>query len=81
MFVRNVYSVIDESGVLVHPVMSLTHGEEQIAQDFGISHGDLEGLRTKMRNSKSFRAFLSADGVFREIVGARDFDYARPKTI
>ena len=70
--------MIDESGTLVHPATSLGHGDEEIARDFGISQGDLEPLQTKRRNSKSFRAYLSTEGIFREIVGARDFDFARP---
>lgn len=75
---RNVYSVIDESGTLVHSAMTLTHGDEEIARDFGISQGELNTFQTKRRNSRSFRAYLSSNGVFREIVGARDFDFARP---
>ncbi len=58
--------------------MSLTHGEQEIAEDFGISQGNLTEFQVQRRNSKSFRAFQSSDGKFREIVGARDFDGARP---
>ena len=76
--VRNVYSIIDENGTLMHSAMSLSTGELEIARDFGISQCDLIGFQTQRRNSKSFCAYVSTEGKFREIVGARDFDGAKP---
>jgi len=41
-----------------------------IAKEFGISWSELEQRGAKRQSSKSFMAYMSADGRFREIVSA-----------
>jgi hypothetical protein len=65
---RKLYQVIDDDGTHKHAVESISHGEAAIAREFGISWADLGNFQTKRRNSKSFMAFQSATGTFREIV-------------
>jgi len=68
---RKLYQVIDADGTQTHSVDSISHGEEAIAREFGISSSDLGKLETKRRNSKSFMAYQSVGGAFREIVPTR----------
>jgi len=68
---RKLYTVIDGNGTQTQAVESISHGEAAIAREFGISGSDLGNYRTKRRNSKSFMAYQSATGAFREIVPAR----------
>ena len=65
---RKLYQVIDDDGAQKHSVESISHGEAAIAREFGISGADLGNFQTKRRNSKSFMAFQSPAGAFREIV-------------
>ena len=67
---RKLYVVIDDQGAQTQAVESISHGEADIARDFGISWADLANYQAKRRNSKSFIAFQSA-GKFREIVSVR----------
>ena len=68
---RKLYVVIDDQGARTHEVESISHGEAAIAREFGISWSDLVNYQAKRRNSKSFTAYQSATGTFREIVPAR----------
>ena len=68
---RKLYMVIDDHGAQTQAVESIGHGEAAIAREFGISWSDLVNYQTKRRNSKSFMAYQSASGTFREIVPAR----------
>ena len=68
---RKLYAVIDGEGTRTQAVESISHGEAAIAREFGISWSDLGDYRAKRRNSKSFMAYQSAAGAFREIVSAR----------
>ena len=68
---RKLYIVIDDHGAQTQAVDSISHGEAAIAREFGISWSDLGNFQTKRRNSKSFMAYRSAAGAFREIVPAR----------
>lgn len=68
---RKLYIVIDDHGTQTQSVESISHGEAAIAREFGISGADLGNFQTKRRSSKSFAAFQSAAGAFREIVPAR----------
>ena len=68
---RKLYQVVDGDGTQTQAVESISHGEAAIAREFGISWSDLVNYQTKRRNSKSFMAYLSAAGAFREIVPSR----------
>ena len=68
---RKLYQVVDGDGTQTLAVESISHGEAAIAREFGISWSDLVNFQTKRRNSKSFMAFQSAAGTFREIVPVR----------
>lgn len=68
---RKLYTVIDGDGTQTQAVESISQGEAAIAREFGISWSDLANYQTKRRNSKSFMAYQSPAGAFREIVPAR----------
>jgi hypothetical protein len=68
---RKLYQVVDGDGAQTQAVESISHGEAAIAREFGISWSDLVNYQAKRRNSKSFMAYQSAAGLFREIVSAR----------
>jgi len=68
---RKLYVVIDDRGAETQAVESISHGEAAIAREFGISWADLGNFQAKRRNSKSFIAYQSAAGQFREIVSVR----------
>jgi hypothetical protein len=68
---RKLYQVINEDGAQSHAVESISHGEAAIAREFGISGADLAACETKRRSHRSFTAYRSAAGVFREIVSSR----------
>jgi hypothetical protein len=68
--VRPLYAVIDENGTHIHAAESKGHGQMAIAREFGISFADLDDYGAKKRSSKSFMAFISADGRFREIISS-----------
>jgi len=67
--------VVDENGTFVQGVQTITDGEGVIAREFGISGAELDGLHAKRHNSKSFGAFASRDGKYREIISARPSDW------
>ena len=68
---RKLYIVIDDHGAETQAVESISNGEAAIAREFGISWSDLVNHQVKRRNSKSFSAYQSPAGKFREIVPAR----------
>jgi len=68
---RKLYVVIDDNGTQTQTVESISHGEAAIAREFGISGSDLANYQAKRRNSRSFMAYQSSAGIFREIVSAR----------
>jgi len=68
--VRPQYAVIDENGNQLHAAETRTLGQMAIAKEFGISWSELEQRGAKRQSSKSFMAYMSADGRFREIVSA-----------
>jgi hypothetical protein len=65
---RKLYKVIDSNGAQTQAVDSISQGEAAIAREFGISGSDLAKYATKRQNSKSFTAYRSPSGTFREIV-------------
>jgi len=65
---RKLFSVVDSDGHQTQAVESIGNGEVAIAREFGISASNLVNYQTKRRNSKSFMAYQSAAGLFREIV-------------
>ena len=67
----NVYAVVDENGRLIQTIDTRGNAEMAIAKEFGISWSELGGRTAKKRSGKSFMAFLSADGRFREVVPAQ----------
>ena len=68
---RKLYQVIDDNGAATQAVDSISQGEAAIAREFGISGSDLMTYQAKRRNSRSFAAFQSPAGAFREIVPVR----------
>ncbi len=68
---RKLYIVIDDNGAQTQSVESISHGEAAIAREFGISGSDLANFQAKRRSSKSFIAYQSPAGAFREIVPSR----------
>ena len=69
---RKIYQVIDGNGAQTQAVESISSGEAAIAREFGISGSNLVNYQAKRRSSKSFMAYQSAAGLFREIVSARN---------
>ena len=68
---RKLYAVINGDGAEIQAVESISQGEAAIAREFGSSWADLANYQAKRRNSKSFMAYQSPTGTFREIISAR----------